>query len=104
MTYEELNKILNSSKIPFRYHHFNTENLPPLPRGVYMLNDATSVYADGITAMLIENTRIELYTAIKEPETEKKLEKVLTNAEIPFDKVDEIYIPTENMYVIIYEI
>lgn len=104
MTYEKLCKILQSSGIPFRYHHFNTDSLPPLPRGVYMFDDATSVRADGITAMLIDNIRIELYTAAKEPETEQMLEKVLTDAGIPFDKVDELFIQTEKMYEIIYEI
>ena len=104
MTNEELLTLLNTSGIPFRYHHFNKDTTPPIPRGVFMLDDATSVYADGITALLINNVRIELYTAIKDPETEQKLEKVLTNAEIPFDKVDEVYIEAEDMYMIVYEI
>ncbi len=104
MKNEELLTLLNSSGIPFRYHHFNKDTTPPTPRGVYMLDDATSVYADGITTLLIDNVRIELYTAIKDPEIEQKLEKVLTDAEIPFEKVDEIYIESENMYMIVYEI
>lgn len=104
MTNEELLTLLNLSGIPFRYHHFNKDTTPPIPRGVFMLDDPTSVYADGITALLIDNIRIELYTAKKDPETEQKLEKVLTNAEIPFDKVDEVYIEAEDMYMIVYEI
>lgn len=105
MTNKELLKILNLSGIPFRYHHFNKDKKPPpLPRGVFMLEDATSVNADGITALLINNIRIELYTAKKEPETEEKIEKVLTDAEIAFDKVNEVYLETENMFMIVYEI
>lgn len=105
MTYEKLFEILQSTDIPFRYHHFNKEKEPPpVPRGVYMFKDADSIFADGVTAMLIDNIRIELYTATKDPEIEKKLETVLTSAEIPFEKVDEVYIESENMYMIVYEI
>lgn len=105
MTYEKLKEILQLSGIPFRYHHFNKKNgEPPIPRGVYMFENAEPVFADGVTVMLIDNIRIELYTAIKDPDTEKSLETVLTNAEIPFEKVDEVYIESEKMYMIVYEI
>ena len=105
MTYEKFLEILNSSGIPFRYHHFNQGKGPlPIPRGVYMFEDADSVYADGITVMLIDNLRIELYTAKKDIDTENKLENVLTAAEIPFKKVDEVYIESEKLYMIVYEI
>lgn len=48
MTEKELNTILNSSGIPFRYYQFKSK--PPIPYGVYLCEDAEHVFADGVTA------------------------------------------------------
>ena len=71
MTEKELNTILNSSGIPFRYYQFKSK--PPNPYGVYLCEDAEHVFADGVTALQFDNIRIELYTDEKSPETEKQL-------------------------------
>lgn len=102
MTEKELNTILNSSGIPFRYHHFKSK--PPIPYGVYLCEDTESVFADGVTALQFDNIRIELYVDKKSPETEKQLTDTLTAAGIAYKKIDEVYIEEDKLYEIIYEI
>ncbi len=98
----KLYKILNSSGIPFRYHHFDSP--PPVPYGSYLFTGADTVHADGITVAYFDNIRLELYTDRKSPETESQLENTLTAAGIAFEKIDEIYIETEKLFEVIYEI
>ena len=102
MNYEKLFEILNSSGIPFRYHHF--EGPPPIPYGVYLFTGADAIYADGITPEHFDNIRIELYTEKKSPETEKQLEDKLKENEIAFEIVGEAYIKEEKLFMKIYEI
>lgn len=102
MTEKELNTILNSSGIPFRYYQFKSK--PPNPYGVYLCEDAEHVFADGVTALQFDNIRIELYTDEKSPETEKQLTDTLTAAGIAYKKIDEVYIKEDKLYEIIYEI
>ena len=102
MNYEKLFKILNSSGIPFRYHHF--EGPPPIPYGVYLFTDADAIYADGTTPEHFDNVRIELYTEKKSPEIEKQFENTLHDNEIAFEIIGELYIKEEKLYMKIYEI
>lgn len=102
MNYEKLFEILNSSGIPFRYHHF--EGTPPIPYGVYLFTGADAIYADGGTPEHFDNVRIELYTEKKSPETEKQFEQTLKDNEIAFEIVGELYIKEEKLFMKIYEI
>lgn len=102
MNYEKLFEILNSSGIPFRYHHF--EGPPPIPYGVYLFTGADAIYADGITPEHFDNLRIELYTEKKSPKIEKQFEKILHDNEIAFEMIGELYIKEEKLYMKIYEI
>ena len=102
MKEENIYNILNSSGIPFRYHHFDSP--PSTPYGAYIYTGADAIYADGITPEHFDNIRLELYTDKKSPETEKKLENTLTKNEIAFEIVDEVYIKEEKLFMKIYEI
>lgn len=102
MNYEKLLEILNSSDIPFRYHHF--EGPPPIPYGVYLFTGADAIYADGGTPEHFDNIRIELYTNKKSPEIEKRFEQILKDNEIAFEMIGEAYLKEEKLYMKIYEI
>ena len=95
-------EILNSSDIPFRYHHF--EGPPPIPYGVYLFTGADAIYADGGTPEHFDNIRIELYTNKKSPEIEKRFEQILKDNEIAFEMIGEAYLKEEKLYMKIYEI
>lgn len=103
MTLTELKKILDSSGIKFKYHHWE-KPVPPLPYGVYLCSGADTFKADGQVYFKNENILIELYTRNKDIKVEEKLESTLDKAEIYYKKTDEAYIETERMYEVIYEL
>ncbi len=101
MTLEELKTILDQSGIPFAYHHWETKKEPPY--GVYLLVYDNQFYADGELYYWTGHYQIELYTKQKDPKTEGKVERALSEAGIPFDK-SETYLDSEKLYEILYEI
>lgn len=103
MTLAEFKKVLDSSGIKFKYHHWE-KPAPPLPYGVYLCNGAETFKADGQAYFKNDNIRIELYNNKKDVKVETQLENALDRAEIYYKKVDEIYLETEKMYQIIYEL
>ena len=103
MTLAEFKKVLDSSGIKFKYHHWESP-APSLPYGVYLCNGAETFKADGVVAEKVKNIIIELYAAKKDESLENKLETALTNAGIPFEQTGEVYINNEKMYQTIYEI
>lgn len=96
----KMRELLNSSGIPFAYHIW--KNPPALPWGVYRFSNTSEMYADGVLYFAVKQYQIELYTDRKQPQTEQKLEDVLTHANIAFSK-SETYIESEQMYQILYE-
>ena len=105
MTHDELSAILDTvPDVPFAYYQFNAQYAPDLPFGVFMRKSTETQKADGISVAKTSTYHIELYTDIKNPEIEAKLEKVLTDADIPFDIVQETYIDSEKMFEVVYEI
>lgn len=106
MQMQELDALLVSTGLPVTYHHWNVDEenpMPQLPYIAYML-DGTNVFsADDKVLLEIESYNIELYTAIKDVDIEKKLENVLKENEIIWEKT-EVYIKEEKMYQIIYSV
>lgn len=100
MGVDELKPLLNSSGIPFAYHIWRKPG--DLPWGVFRFESSDKFHADGIVYFQIARTVVELYTELKDPETEKQLEDTLTAAGISFSK-DEEYIESEKMFKISYE-
>lgn len=68
----------------------------------YLLPNSSNFFADGAVYMQITALRVELYTSKKDTAAELKLETVLNEAGISWDK-SEIYIVSERLYVIVYE-
>lgn len=101
MTSNELKKILDKTGLKVAYSHFNSPVEPPFI--TYLFRYSSNFHADNKTLKTIDNVDIELYTSKKEPATEKLLEDILTEHEIPFEKL-ETFIESERMYQIIYEV
>lgn len=102
MTLAELHKLLEATGMPVAYSHFTKVMNPPFI--TYMTPYTTNFIADNKVYYKIPAAEIELYTKIKEPSIESKLENVLDNAEIPYDVTSEIYIESEGVRQRIYEI
>lgn len=60
------------------------------------------MFADNKVWQKINQLNIELYTDEKSPETEEKIEDILSSHEIPYEK-SEYWIESEKMYEVLYQ-
>ncbi len=98
---EILQELRNAEGIDFAYDHFAEGESPPPPFAVYLYPQTHNFSADGVVYFPVNVVSIELYTAKKDPETEKKLERLLTGAGIFFEK-SEVWIASEHLYEVLY--
>ena len=87
--------------IPFAYDHFAEGEAPDPPFICYLCPGSDNFSADGKVYKKINEVRIELYTDKKEPATELRLETVLDNASIFYNKT-ETWIESEKLYEVLY--
>lgn len=98
---EELLQILNESQIPFAYHHFAEGESPEPPFVCYLLPGSNNFSADGKVYYKINEVHIELYTDLKDLAVEQKLEEVLDEHGIFYNK-SETWIESEKLYEVLY--
>ncbi|MBC5687924.1 hypothetical protein H8S37_03105 [Mediterraneibacter sp. NSJ-55] len=98
---EELLQILNETKIPFAYHHFAEGESPEPPFICYLLPGSNHFSADGKVYYKINEVHIELYTDCKDLAAEQKLEDVLDEHGIFYNK-SETWIESERLYEVLY--
>lgn len=98
---EELMQILNEIQIPFAYHHFAEEESPEPPFICYLLPGSNNFSADGKVYYKINEVHIELYTDLKDLAVEQKLEEVLDEHGIFYNK-SETWIESEKLYEVLY--
>ena len=96
-----LKELKDTEGIDFAYDHFAEGESPPPPFAVYLYPETHNFSADGVVYYPVNVVSIELYTAKKDPETEKKLERFLTGAGIFYEKSEE-WIASEHLYEVIY--
>ena len=94
-------KILETLGIPYAYDHFAEGEGPDPPFICYRCPNSDNFAADGVVYFPITEIDIELYTDKKDPETEKKLEDLLTGSGIFFEKT-ETFIDSEKLYEVLY--
>lgn len=102
MSIDEIKQMLDEMGIEYRYHHFETEDAIAPPFLIWILPESNNFMADGITYRGIQELDLELYTDNKNFVLEKTVENILNIHEIPWNK-KEIYIESENMYEVLYE-
>lgn len=103
MTIQELKTILDRTGVSFAYRKWKAGEVPLLPYGVYYAGPNSPFAADGVVYFSSQQYSLELYSRDKDPELEARVEAVLTEAGIFFEK-DEEYLENEHMNEIIYEI
>lgn len=101
MTLEDVKSLLESTGLPVAYRAWPENEAPPLPFICYLVAYSNNFSADGIVYYLINHIQIELYTKLKDPITEDKVELALSS--LYWEKTEE-YIDTEQCYQITYEI
>ena len=98
---DELLAILEETGIPFSYHHFAEGESPEPPFICCLLPEDDDFAADGINYYEIDVVQIELYTDKKDLELEHRVQQILTNHGIYYER-DEVWISEERLYEVIY--
>lgn len=101
MTMEELVAMLQKTGIPFAYDHFAEGESPEPPFICYLLPGSNNFAADGRVYYKINQVRIELYTDSKDLAVERKVEMVLDESGIFYNK-SEVWIQSEKLYEVLY--
>lgn len=101
MIQSELFALLKTTGYPVSYHHFTAPPVPPYI--VYLRAFDNNISSDYKVHGKFKFYQIELYTIIKDLVAEQKLEAVLNGINAEYD-VTEVYIDTEVLYQIIYQI
>ena len=101
MTIENLVEMLQEMEIPFAYDHFAEGESPKPPFICYLLPGSNNFAADGKVYFKINQVRIELYTDSKDLAVERKMEMVLDESGIFYNK-SEVWIQSEKLYEVLY--
>lgn len=103
MTYDEIVAMVEEIGLPNAYDHFAEGESPPPPFVIFLLPGTDNFMADGEVYEQVTEISIELYTDLKMPPLEAKVERVLTAHNIPWDKT-EVWIDNEKLYEVRYEL
>ena len=101
MTIENLVKMLQKTGIPFAYDHFAEGESPEPPFICYLLPGSNNFAADGKVYFKINQVRIEIYTDSKDLAVERKVEMVMDESGIFYNK-SEVWIQSEKLYEVLY--
>ena len=101
MWMDELINILKETEIPFAYDHYAEGESPEPPFICYLLPGSNNFSADGKVYFKANEVHIELYTDFKDLTVEQKLEAVLDEHGIFYNK-SETWIESEKLYEVLY--
>lgn len=97
-----LQNIMAAAGLPFAYDHFAEGESPEPPFVCYLLPGSDNFAADGRVYHKINTVNIGLYTDIKDLAAEQKLEDVLDDFGIFYEK-SETWIDSEKLYEVLYQ-
>ena len=98
---DELIDILNEIDLPYAYDHFAENESPAPPFVVHLTSGNNNFSADGRAYFKANEIHLELYTDMKDPELERKIETVLDSHGIFYDKT-ETWIESEKLYEVLF--
>ena len=101
MTIENLVEQLQKTGIPFAYDHFAEGESPEPPFICYLIPGSNNFAADGKVYFRINQVRIELYTDSKDLSGARKVEMVMDETGIFYNK-SEVWIQSEKLYEVLY--
>ena len=97
----ELVNMIQEMDIPFAYDHFAEGEAVEPPFICFLLPGTDNFSADGIVYFKINEVHIELYTDVKSPVIENKVEAVLDKHGIFYNKT-ETWIEDEKLYEVLF--
>ncbi len=101
MTYDEIVEMLEEAGLPLAYDHFAEGDSPEPPFLIFLFPRSDNFSADGRVYQKIDELHVKLYTDKKDPEIGKKVETVLDQRGIFYDK-SEVWIAEERLYEVLY--
>ena len=104
MTHKQVFDMLKTLNIPVAYDHFDSNKEIQPPFIAYREIAPETFKADGITYYRPYEFEIELITEKKDVLLEGRVETLLTNNKIPYDRENEIWDEDEQIYHNFYEI
>lgn len=101
MSLPEIKAMLETSGFPVTYRAWPVKKAPPLPYICYLVSYSNNFGADNCVYYPVNHIQVELYTELKDPNAEDKVETALSS--LFWEKTEE-YIDSEKCYQILYEI
>ncbi len=101
MTHNELMAMLAEAEIPVAYDHYAEGESPDPSFICFRYPRSGNFSADGGVYYKITQADAELYTDLKDPELEARVEGVLDAHGIFYDKT-EVWIEEERLYEVLY--
>lgn len=98
---EQIVRMLDEINIPFAYDHFAEGKSPDPPFICYLSPNSNNFAADGKVYYKINEIHIELYADYKDLSAEQKVEAVLDEHGIFYEK-SETWIESEKLYEVLY--
>ena len=98
---DELLTIVQEIGLPNAYEHFAEGESPNPPFLLYLLPGSDNFAADGRVYFKINLVHLELYTDFKDTDLESRVEAVLDQHGIFYDKT-EVWIESERLYEVLY--
>ncbi len=99
---DELMSIMETIGLPFAYDHFAEGEAPAPPFICFRCYETDNFSADGRVYFKVNKVYIELYTDEKKPETESRVEAVLDEHGIFYEK-SETWIESEKLYEVLFK-
>ncbi len=103
MTHEEVMAMIEEAGIPYAYDHFAEGESPDPPFICFLYPRAENFGADDIVYHSNKVLDIEVYTDLKDPNLEEKMEEILTAHELYYTK-SEVWIESEKLYEVLYTV
>ena len=101
MTLEEVKSMLETTGFPVAFKEWKEGTVPTMPYMVYLVPYTNNFAADGVAYFTANHVQIELYTKLKDPVAEGKVEAALSSL---YWEKDTVYLDTEKCYQTTYEI
>ncbi len=98
---DKLVNLIKEMDIPFAYDHFAEGETVKPPFICFLLPNSDNFSADGIVYFKKNEVHIELYTDVKSPDIEDKVEAVLDKHGIFYNK-SEVWIDEEKLYEVLF--
>lgn len=98
---DKLLEMLNKIGLPFAYDHFVEGESPEPPFLIYFIPKRDDFKADGRNYYKMQEIRLELYADKKDFVLEEKLEQILEEYGICYER-SETWIASEKLYEVLY--